>query len=169
MRLSMTHHFPCTPDELWSVFDDPSFNERMSQRTGVVRELLEQRNDERGSYVKWKVIANKEVPAMMAKAIGADRISYEQESRRAAGSNTLAWTIIPMVLANKFTGSGTTTVRAAAGGSERVIEGDLVVKVPIIGKQMEQKLVATIEESYGQTAELALEMLKERAAGRAGG
>ncbi|MBK7155434.1 MAG: hypothetical protein IPH72_27255 [Sandaracinaceae bacterium] len=41
-----------------------------------------------------------------------------------------------------------------------------MVKVPIIGKQMEQKLVATIEESYGQTAELALEMLKERAAGR---
>ena len=57
MRLSMTHHFPCTPEELWSVFDDPTFNQRMSQRTGVVRELLEQRNDERGSYVKWKVIA----------------------------------------------------------------------------------------------------------------
>ncbi|MBK7155433.1 MAG: hypothetical protein IPH72_27250 [Sandaracinaceae bacterium] len=43
------------------MFDDPTFNQRMSQRTGVMRELLEQRNDERGSYVKWKVIANKEV------------------------------------------------------------------------------------------------------------
>ena len=169
MRLSITHHFPCTPEQLWAVFDDPTFNPRMGERTGVRRELLAERTDEQGSYVKWKVIASTEIPAMMQKAIGADRISYEQESRRAVGSNTLEWNIIPMVLANKFTGTGTTTVRAAEGGSERVIEGELVVRVPILGKQMETKLMESVEQSYAQAAVLALEMLKERAAAQAGG
>ncbi|MCA9533756.1 MAG: DUF2505 family protein [Myxococcales bacterium] len=161
----MSHVFACSPAELLSVLDDPSFDERMSARTGVVREVLERKEDESGSYVRFRVTANKEIPAVMAKAIGADRIRYEQESRRAAGSTTLAWTIIPMVLASKFQGSGTTTVRATATGCERVIEGELVVKVPIVGKQMEAKLLESVEESYNQAAALAAEMLAERAAG----
>ena len=169
MRLSMIHRFPCTPEELWAVFDDPSFNPRMSERTGVQRELLAERNDAQGYYARWKIIANTEIPAIMQKAIGADRVSYEQESRRAAGSNTLEWKIFPMVLAKQFTGNGTTTVRAAEGGSERLIEGELVVRVPVLGKQMEAKLVESVEKSYAQAAELALTMLRERAAERAGG
>ena len=169
MRLSMTHRFPCTPEELWAVFDHPTFNPRMSEITGVQRELLAETNDERGYYGKWRVIANTEIPAVMQKVIGADRVSYEQESRRAKGSNTLAWSIVPMVLAKQFTGNGTTTVRAAEGGSERLIEGELVVRVPVLGKQMETKLVESVEKSYAQAAELALTMLRERAAERAGG
>ena len=76
---------------------------------------------------------------------------------------------VPMVLAKQFTGNGTTTVRAAEGGSERLIEGELVVRVPVLGKQMEAKLVESVEKSYAQAAELALTMLRERAAERAGG
>lgn len=170
MRLSMIHRFPCPPEELMAVFDDPTFNPRMSERTGVQRELVEERNDAQGYYARWKIIANTEIPAVMQKVIGADRVSYEQESRRAVGSNTLTWSIFPMVLAKQFTGTGTTTVRAAeGGGSERVIEGELVVRVPLLGKQMETKLVESVEQSYAQAAELALTMLKERAAARAGG
>jgi hypothetical protein len=145
-----------------SVFDDPTFDVRMAAQTGVVREVLERREDAGETYVRFRVLINKEVPAVMAKAIGADRISYDQESRRAAGSFTIAWNIIPMVLAKKFDGSGSTTIRATAGGCERVIEGDLVVRVPIIGKQMEAKLVESIEESYNRAAVLAGEMLAER-------
>ena len=145
-----------------SVLDDPTFDTRMAAQTGVVREILERREDASETYVRSRVVINKEVPAMMAKAIGADRISYEQESRRAVGSFTNAWNIIPMVLASKFEGSGSTTVRAIAEGCERVIEGELVVRVPIVGKQMEAKLVESIEQSYNRAGTLAAEMLAER-------
>lgn len=158
----MAHRFTCSPEQLMSVLDDPSFDVRMAAQTGVVREVLERREDAGGSYVRFRVVANKEIPAVMAKAIGADRISYEQESRRATGTFKIDWTIIPMVLASKFQGSGSTTVRATADGCERVIEGDLVVRVPILGKQMEAKLVESIEDSYNRAAVLAGEMLRER-------
>lgn len=162
MHLSMTQRFACTPDALMSVLDDPSFDARMAAATGVAREILERREDASGLYVRSRVIANKEIPAVMAKAIGADRISYDQESRRAPGSFDIAWTIIPMVLANKFEGSGTTTLRATKDGCERIIEGELSVKVPLVGKQMESKLVDNVKESYERAATLANEMLRER-------
>ncbi len=162
MRLVMNQPFPCSPEELTPIFDSPAFHERMAQRSAVVRELIEERDESDASVSRWRVTAKREIPAAMAKMIGSKHIVYEQESRRDKASGVLHWTITPMVLADKFSGAGTTIVRATAGGCERVIEGELTVKVPLLGKKMEGKLVENVQESYAKAAEIALELLQER-------
>ena len=67
-----------------------------------------------------------------------------------------------MVLQDRFSGSGTTRVVAKAGGCERIIAGDLTIRVPILGRKMEQRLISDVASGYERAAVIIREMLRER-------
>jgi predicted enzyme involved in methoxymalonyl-ACP biosynthesis len=85
-----------------------------------------------------------------------------QDTRRREGEHTLQWSIEPMVLQDRFSGSGTTRVVAKAGGCERIIAGDLTIRVPILGRKMEQRLISDVASGYDRAAVIIREMLRER-------
>src|SRR5690625_4841246 len=160
MKLKMVNEFACEPRLLWEIFDDPEFERRLEEETGVRREGLEVREEGGISIKRLRCISLKEMPAMMKKALGVEQFEFEQENRFDAAAGLLTWTITTPFLTDRVEAGGTTRVKETAGGCLRTIEGKIEIRLPIVGKQMEKRLAQNVEESYQKAAEIAATMIE---------
>lgn len=160
MRFQLKHRFDCDAATLWSITEDPEFERRLGEASASTRELVEQRDDDGTRYVRRRITLQRDLPGPMKKVIGGDRITYDQETWRTG--DKLVWKIAPQVLGDRFSGEGTTKVRSVTDGCERIIAGDLTVRVPLIGGKMEKRLVDDVSSSYERAAQIIRDMLAER-------
>jgi hypothetical protein len=155
MRFSLRHSFACTPDQLWALTEDPAFEQELAQATSTTRELVEDTTRAGVRVRRIRITAHREIPAVMQKAIGSDRISYEQRTERPTdGQGPLRWSIHPTVLQGRFRAEGVTRVVVTPQGCDRVIEGEIEIRVPLVGSTMEKKLVDDVQASYTRAAEV---------------
>lgn len=165
MKISMDNQFECSPEVLWDIFEDPEFDRRLEEETGVRREVLESRTEEDGvEYKKLKCISLKEMPAMMQKALGTEQFEFEQENWLDRKAGILKWQVNTPFLTDRVDAGGTTRVEETANGSRRLVDGEIVIRLPLVGKKMEKKLSGNIQVSYEKAAAIAREMIKEREA-----
>ena len=68
MKLRLSQRFECRAAELWDVFYDPEFERRLKEVSGVDRELLEQREEGGLTIVRRRVVSERKLPTVMAKA-----------------------------------------------------------------------------------------------------
>lgn len=164
MKMKLTHHFSCSPERLWQITESDAFEARLAEASSSARALMEQRREADGTrYLRRRITAKRTLPAPMVKVLGTDQISYDQETWHKENAPVLRWRILPQVLQGRFHGEGTTTVAATAEGCSRTIEGELTIKVPLVGGQMEKKLVEDVSRSYDRAAEIIRQMLREEA------
>lgn len=154
MRLHLEHDFDCTPERYWEVAEGGDIEDELAAAGNATHEELDRRSDEHETYVRKRVTAKRDIPAAMKKVLGTDSISYEMEVWRDKQTNEGRWKITPMVLQGRFEGGGTVKFRQRGEGVTRVISGELNVKVPLIGKKMEQRLVDDVSASYDRTTEV---------------
>ena len=162
MKLSLVNRFPCPPEVLWDLFADVEFERRLEDTSGVHVEQTAAWTEGTLECRRLKCESKKELPSLVAKAIGSAHLSYDQVTRLDRAANRLEWEVIPAFLADKVTAKGTTVATATPTGSERRIEGDITVRLPVIGGRIEKVIVERVEESYVRAAELVLTMLKEQ-------
>lgn len=149
MKLDIRHTFPVTPDEFWDMFWDEEFERRNAQGSTMLRELLSERMDGRVRVQRWRYTSTKPVPGPMAKILGVDKISYEQDNRYDPDAKSLTWKVIPMVMAEKVTAEGTFSVRPiGATDCERVVSGLIEVRVPFVGGKVEQMIMDSVTSAY---------------------
>lgn len=160
MKLNLRHDFACDAGTLWRLTDSDTFETRLAEASNTDRELVESREENGVQYRRRRISVRRELPGPMRKVLGSDTIRYDQETWRKEGENTLRWKIIPMVLEGRFHGEGVTRIEPLPGGGcARIIEGDLTIRVPLIGGKMEQKLADDVAQSYGRAAEILRDML----------
>lgn len=166
MRFELRHRFDCTPDTLWSITESDDFERRLSAASNSRRELVERTEKNGEIFICRRIIANRELPAPMKKAIGSEHIGWDQHTWRKVGGNQLRWKIVPMVIRDRFSGDGTTTVIPSPTGCERIIAGDVTIRIPLLGGTMEKRLVDDVSASYEAAARIINEILRERAASK---
>ncbi len=162
MRSKLEQAFDCTPEVLWDLFDDPAFERRLVEVTKVTRDVVELREEDGVRYRKLRCIPDRELPLFARKAMGVDKLSYDQESWLDRSKNEMRWSVSPAVLPGKVTVKGTTRIRKRGAGCVRVIDGNFDVRLPIVGRKMEELLIRNLEESYERAASLVREILAER-------
>lgn len=166
MRLDLRHSFSCDAETLWRLTDSDEFEARLAEASNTTREIVERRHENGEHYRRLRISVNRDLPSPMRKVLGSDTIRYDQETWRRDGENTLRWSITPMVLQGRFHGEGLTRIESEpSGGCARIIEGELTVKVPIIGRKMEERLVNDVAQSYARAAEILRDMLAAEQAG----
>lgn len=163
MKLSVRHVFPCSVDEFWSLFWDPEYDLRLQSGTAVARELLEDRDDDDARIQRWRFVPEQRLPGPIARLAGTDRLAYDQDTRWDKNTRLLTWRVMPTILTDKVTAGGSLVVRALGDGIERVVEGNIDVRVPFVGGQIEQAIVRSVEQGYEAAAATTLAMLRERA------
>ena len=162
MKLSVRHVFPCTVDEFWALFWDPEYDLRLQSGTAVARELLEDRDGADAHVQRWRFVPEQRLPAMIAKIAGTDRLTYDQDTRWDKQTRVLTWRVVPALMSDKVTAAGTLVVRAVPEGVERLVEGNIDVRVTFIGGQIEQAIVRSVEQGYEAAAAATFAMLRER-------
>ncbi|RAL22411.1 hypothetical protein DL240_11225 [Lujinxingia litoralis] len=162
MKFTMTHRFECPAEQLWDIFDDPEFDRRLEEATGVRREVLQSSTEGAVEHKLLRCVSLKEMPAMMAKALGTESFEFEQANALDRQRGELAWKVKPAVLADRVEAQGVTRVQSEGTGCVRTIEGEISIRIPLVGKKMEGKLSENIKSSYEEAARIAREMVAER-------
>ncbi len=155
MKFRIVHTFPCAAATYREVSDRPDVEAALAAAADVTMEPLgtEQRGATR--ITRTRVRPNRPLPPLVQKALGADRFSYVQETTRDDATLATRWAVLPDVLADRITCGGTASVRDLPGGRcERVIEGEISVRVTLVGGTIEKAVVEELERSYARGAEV---------------
>ena len=164
MRLQYSHTFEADAATVYSILQDPEYEVRLKERTGVDRQFISEEVDGEERTVRRQIVTQREVPKPMRKAAGMDRVQYEQISVYNDAERVLKWRVVlPGGLGNRATIQGTTTLVDTDGGCERAMVGEISIRIPLVGGKMEKKLAEGIGESYAGAAEIIAEMVAERA------
>jgi hypothetical protein len=161
VKLSVRHTFPCSVEVFWQMFWDEDYDRRLGEAAGVSRETLWDRTEDGVRTWRMRFTPHQELPAMVASALGTKRLVYEQESRLDA-ARVLGWEVFPAVWADKVTARGTMRASVVPGGVERVVEGDITVRVALVGGQIEKQIHKSVLDSYERAYEVSLRWLQER-------
>lgn len=170
MEIRISHHFPCTPREYWDATRGPVYEEDLRRDMEMDVVVLERREEGSRLWERVRVSPRKELPVVMAKAIGASRLSYVQEVDSNSDDLTMKWRVIMDAMPEKVTCAGTSRVIASpAGGCERIIEGEITVGIPLVGRIIEKHVVEGIAKSYDRAAVVAARHLPSSGGAPSGG
>ena len=161
VKLSVRHIFNCSMDTFWAMFWEPSYSELLEKETGVKREMLWLREEGAVKIYRVRFTPDKELPSAVARVTGSKKLIYEQENRMNTDTNTLDWQVFPAVAKDKVTAKGTMIMREVPGGVERNVEGDISVRVPMIGKRIEKLILGSVATSYERAADITHKWLAE--------
>ena len=158
MKFQLEHVLPASADTSWQTIMSEDFANQSYAESGTQRELLsqEERNGKIYSVVKVKV--NEELPPMAAKVLGTRQLSWTQQQIIDNSTRTMQWQIkIPG--ADKVEAAGSFKVIAFGEQSKRLVEGDVKVKIPLVGRKAEEHICRKLEDSYEKSARFTQQWL----------
>jgi len=162
VKLYVENHLPIDVDGAWDVFDSDEYRERLRERSKVQQEVLETRTEGDVQIRRVRTEPDTELPAMVASAIGTKKLSYVQTNRFDRSAGRVEWSVELDGIGDRVKVRGVTTCVPDGDGCKRVIDGDISVNVPLIGRQIEKQVVATLERSMQQANDVALAMIREK-------
>ncbi len=163
MKLYVESDLPVDPATAWKVFESDAFDERLRQQTNMQVERISLTQESEHIVVRrLRYTSGSELPKLVAKALGGKHLTYTQTNRMDYSTNRLEWTVELPVLADRVTVKGTTSMTATASGSRRIVDGEITVKMRLIGGQIEKVVVGEFQKSMDQAVEIARELIAEQ-------
>ena len=150
-KFKLEHEFPDIPMSLFEEhLNHPELNEMMSNMPAFrSRELVETQKMNSGEIIwRFKVVAGGEIPPAVQKVLSADMFSWWENSRFVPSEHCIHFNIEPVVAKGKFEGGGRWQLYEHGKGTRRVIEGEMNVKIPFVGKLVEGFLVNELKRNF---------------------
>lgn len=166
MKLRVVSEFPFDPATTWEIFESEAFGERLEAATDLKREVIERREEGGILIRRLRMQSHRDLPAMVGRALGMKRLTYEQENRFDPAKSRLTWKVFLPVMKDRISVSGTTIVTPTEEGSLRVVDGDISVRIKLIGGQIEKAVVAEFERSMGRAVDVARSVYEDEYEGR---
>ena len=161
MRFELRHALPRSPEVAWAAMFGEKYEAAVSESGSLTRVVLDE--GPRGAlfFRRTRITSAQKLPGAMAAAIGQDQLTYVLEETRNDAGFTLDWRVIPAVMADKVKAAGTYTLVPAAGGCERLVRGEIVVSIPLLGGKIEKGIGDELQASYERSAAFARNWLLE--------
>lgn len=163
MKMNVRHRLPATPEVAWREMFSDEYNEASRQHTGTRSERLSEEDRDGKRFRRSKVTLAKELPSAAAKVMGSKHLVYVLEELLDDANHVAQWRVLVEKVSDKVKAQGVFKLEAAEGGCERLIQGEVTVNVPFIGRKIEAGIAAELEKSYEATAKFAAEWLSDRA------
>jgi hypothetical protein len=158
-KLLVESHLNVNPETAWNVFESDDFRDRLSEKTGLSSKVLDLRQE---GDVEVRVIeftSGTELPKLVAKALGAPRLSYIQTNRYNPSLSRLDWSVDIPKLGDRVRVAGSTIIHPHAQGSHRVVNGEIEVKMRLVGGQIEKVVKNEFKKSMEKAVDLARELM----------
>lgn len=161
MKLYVASDLSFDPVTAWEIFESDEFGQRLEQATDLVCTVLSESTDGPLKKRKLKYVSKRELPTMVGKALGSKNLTYEQHNTFDPAKSELRWEVFLPVMQDRVTVNGVTTIKEAPGGSRRVVDGTIEVRVRLVGGQIEKAVVAEFERSMQRAVDLARQIHAE--------
>lgn len=155
MKLYLESDLAFDPATAWAIFESKEFEARLEEATDLVCEVLGETTEGSVQVKHLRFTSKRELPAMVARALGSKNLTYEQVNRYDAARSELAWSVQLPVMADRVSVGGVTRITPAPGGAKRVVDGEISVRVRLVGSQIEKVVVAEFERSMARAVDLA--------------
>jgi hypothetical protein len=159
VKFELRDPFAVPPDVLFSSLIDPELDAKLAQMTQSTREHISETTE--GDVIVRKVRYSSGNPAFanVAKLLGTDRVTYEQHLRIDMARMHVDWQMVHPAVGDRLKAEGSFCVVPHPEGSERVVEGVVEVRIPLIGGTMEGKVVEFIRKMYARGTQWRREYL----------
>jgi hypothetical protein len=162
MRFKSEHRFDgLTVAQYEQLYFDEAFNIALCQAVGLHRTLVSR--DDQGGRIRRvvRVAPERELPAPVAKLLGSPRLEYTETIEYAWGSGRGTWATQMAVMTDKVDSRGSFGFAPSATGVLRTIEGDVTVRVPLLGGTIEKAVVAEVSSGYDKAADFTRQWLRQ--------
>ncbi|HUQ39712.1 MAG TPA: DUF2505 family protein [Acidimicrobiales bacterium] len=163
MRFRIEQRFPGSVDDVEAILIDPRFLERLASLPKLGKpELLEQVND--GDIVRQRVryAFAGDLNSAARAVLDPARLTWVEESALDRSTHRTTFRIVPDHYADRLSCAGTFALQPDTDGATvRVAEGELKVKMPLVGGKVERAILSGLEEHAELEAEVVREWLQE--------
>lgn len=147
------NEFPDVPIEVFEKhLNHPELIEMLKAMPAFRSRDLVERKDLPGGETLWrfKVVAGGEIPGPARKVLSEDMLAWYENTRWVPAEHVIHWSIelLAQKLKDSIESKGTWRLEKKGGGTRRVIDGAVTVKMPLVGKIVEQFLVGELKKNY---------------------
>ena len=166
----LEHQFPDIPIELFEQhLNHPELIEMLDAMPAFRSRDLVDKEDLGNGRTRWrfKVVAGGEIPPAARKVMSEEMLTWWEDTTFVPEEHCIYWTIVPVKMQSKFECKGTWKLTPSGEGTRRVIDGELTVKVPLVGKVVETFIVGELKRNYDVEPDVQrkfYKMMKEREA-----
>jgi hypothetical protein len=163
VRFRIDQHLRVSLEQAEDAFVDPAFLERLAELPKLGRpQLIEQHAD--GDVVHQDVRYHfaGELNSAARAVVDPARLSWVERSALDRSTHTTTIDILPDNYADRLRCSGAIRLQPEADGTLRVFEGDLVVRVLLVGRKVESAIVSGMREHSDLEANIVERWVRER-------
>lgn len=154
MQLTSRHDFPASPESVFAMFTDEEFLRHAAERMGSSGARVAAQGTR--TAVEATIASPPEVQLFVGPTL---RIVLDVDWGGAGADAGRAGTFTMRVPGTPVNVAGTTRLAPTASGTELVYEGDLTVKVPVLGPRIEKEAAPAILEALDDQARVGREWL----------
>lgn len=147
----LEHEFPSVPLEIFEQYlNHPELNTLLAKMPSFKsRELIEAQTLKNGEqHWCFKVTAGGDLPPAISKIVSPETFTWLEKSRFVPKEHAIYFSIEPTMVKGKFESNGKWTHLKQKNGTLRVLEGDMTVKIPFVGKIVENFLLNEFKRNY---------------------
>lgn len=162
MRLTLEHRIDAPLDEVEQATLDEDFQRRLTSLPNVhERRVLSV--DKRPDGCVHRVVRyafSGPVPTPVLSAIGASIVSWDETSTFDPAAHEWRFEIQPHFMRGRLQCSGRYAFVAAGEATDRIVEADITVKVPLVGGRVERFIGQSLTTTLGAEADMLSEYLR---------
>ena len=158
MKFRLEHELPADIHHAWATIMSEEFSTQSYSQSGIDRTTVSSEERNGKTYSVIQVNVREPLPPMAARVMGTSQLSWTQNQIIDHSTHTMQWQIrIPN--ADKVSASGIFKLVPRGGQCVRIVEGDVVVKMRLVGRKAEEHICAKLQKSYERSAAFTQEWL----------
>jgi hypothetical protein len=165
VKYDKTQLFDTSLENFERALFDAHVYARLEQGMPSVKKIVELERQDDGNTLRRRVhyIPANEVPAFARGSIKPEHLEWIEESTYDRGRKSCEYIIkanIPERWSDRFKSRGGWTLREEGGKVKRVIEGEVTIKVSLVGGMAERYVVNQVKRNLDEEAEVLKNLLR---------
>lgn len=158
MRFEIVHEFDIPLDALELAVLSPTLVDKMAERLPSIGKVSQKEHKlEAGRLERvWSYQANVKIPNFASSVVTKDMLAWDERSTYDLKRHASEWKIVPNIKPEwrkYFDASGSyELVPTGAGGTKRIVRGELELKVPLVRQMAERMIVNEVRKTFDAEA-----------------
>ena len=158
MKFELVHTFECDMATFEKALFHPDLHKMLAQAMSGIKKIEPLTSDDDGKKVvrRVKYVPNTEVPSFARAKIKPEMLEWVEESTYDKERHRFDYRIVPNIPErwhDRFKSHGSYSVTEVGGKVRRVIDGEVTIKVTLVGGMAERYVIGQVKKNFDQEAD----------------